>query len=192
MEENIGSIKNINKAVQNKKESFKKIDLFQKIAKINIKQIYSEIINFILLFEIISILLPKTIYSKNFIQIKVNRKGYNQIISEDYHDILPSKVLVNNIPILMGNKKVYIESIDDLIYLEWPDSQTEINVVYMFNNLDNIVSVNMNIFGENGNMSYMFYNCKNLEQFNYSLNYNKLYGIQDMSSMFYNCFTKIF
>ena len=189
MKDNADSIINEKKMSQtnkNKKESIKKINLIQKIEKLNLSQKQSKIINFILI-EIISILLPKAIFSKNFMEIKVNKMGYNQIISDDYNDTRPSRVIVNNLPILMKNKKVYIESINDLIYLEWPDDETEINVVSMFRNLDSIISVNMNIFGKNGNLSYMFYNCKNLEEFSYSLNYDKSYSIQDMRSMFYNC-----
>ena len=174
MEENISSIinnENINGEIQNIKEKLKKLETIRKIEKLNVIKKYSEVVNFLLFFEIIFILLPKAIFSKNFMEIKVNQIGYNQIISDYYNDTLPSIVLINNLPILMRNKKVYAKSMDDLIYLEWPDDKTEINVINMFNNLDNIISVNMNIFGENGNMSYMFYNCKNLVQFNYSLNY---------------------
>ena len=192
MEENISSIinnENINGEIQNIKEKLKKLETIRKIEKLNVIKKYSEVVNFLLFFEIIFILLPKAIFSKNFMEIKVNQIGYNQIISDYYNDTLPSIVLINNLPILMRNKKVYAKSMDDLIYLEWPDDKTEINVINMFNNLDNIISVNMNIFGENGNMSYMFYNCKNLVQFNYSLNYNKSYGIRDMSSIFYNCYS---
>ena len=34
-------------------------------------------------------------------EITVSQKGYNQIISDKYIDVLPSKVLVNNLPILI-------------------------------------------------------------------------------------------
>ena len=138
MEVNIGSIINDNnlnrKNNKNQKENNTTFEFKNKIKKKSLYLRYSKVINFIL-FEIISILLPKSIFSINFIEIKVNQIGYNQIISDYYNDTLPSIVLINNLPILMRNKKVYAKSMDDLIYLEWPDDKTEINVINMFNNL---------------------------------------------------------
>ena len=203
MEDNIGSInnnKNMNQTSHNKKEN----------RKISISQKYSKLINFIL-FEIISISLPKTIFSQNYINytiIKVNKIGYNQIISDYYTGDLPSKVLINDnfgLPILMRNKKVYIESINMPIYLEWT-SNDNINFSYMFCNLTSITSVIINILAINQNMSHMFYNCKNLENFVYNkieitnkkssfffnsnnINNNNNNRIIDMTSMFYNCYS---
>ena len=191
MENNLGSIindNNLNKNNQNQKVNVIKSEFIRKIINKSVSRKNPMVINFIL-FEIISILLPKLIFSKNFMEIKVNQIGYNQIISDDYNDTLPFKVFVNNVPKLLRNKKVYVESINDIIYLEWPIITTEINVTYMFSNLTTIISVKMNISGLNGNMSYMFYNCNNLEQFTYGINYDISYGIQDMRSMFYNCYS---
>ena len=191
MENNLGSIindNNLNQNNQNQKVNVIKSEFIRKIINKSISRKNPMVINFIL-FEIISILLPKLIFSKNFMEIKVNQIGYNQIISDDYNDTLPFKVFVNNVPKLLRNKKVYVESINDLIYLEWPMITTNINVTYMFSNLTTIISVKMNISGINGNMSYMFYNCNNLEQFTYGIHYDISYGIQDMRSMFYNCYS---
>ena len=191
MVDNIGFIisdTSSNQIGQNEKENIKKINIISKTKKVSLYQKYSKIIN-VTIFEFILILLPKTIFSKNYMKIKVNKEGYNQIISDDYTDSLPSKVSVNNKPKAMDNKIVYVESIKYIIYLEWPNDKTEINVVYMFSNLTNIISVEMDIFGLNGNMSYMFYNCTNLEQFTYGISYKRAYAIQDMRSMFYNCYS---
>ena len=190
MEDNIGSIiddNNMNRKSQYQKEKITKFEFYNKNKKKSLYLIYSNVINFIL-FEIISILLPKTIFSINFMEIKVNQIGYNQILSDNYNGILPIKVCINSIPKLLRNRKVYVESIDDLIYLEWPASSYKIDVTYMFSNLTSITSVRMNIFGIDGNMSYMFYNCNNLEQFTYTFYNNKNYIIKDMRSMFYNCY----
>ena len=43
------------------------------------------------------------------------------------------------------------------------------------------------MFGNNCNMSYMFYNCHNLIKIDYSSDYTKSNMIRDMSGMFYNC-----
>ena len=191
MVDNIGFIisdTSSNQVGQNEKENIKKIIIISKTKKVSLYQKYSKIIN-VTIFEFILILLPKTIFSKNYMKIKVNKEGYNQIISDDYRDSLPSKISVNNKPKAMDNKIVYVESIKYIIYLEWPNDKTEINVVYMFSNLTNIISVEMDIFGLNGNMSYMFYNCTNLEQFTYGISYKRAYAIQDMRSMFYNCYS---
>ena len=191
MENNIDFVINDNNLNQNnqyQKEIVIKSEFIRKIINKSVSPKKHMAINFIL-FEIISILLPKLIFSKNFMEIKVNQIGYNQIISNDYNDSLPFKVFVNNVPKLLRNKKVYVESTDDLIYLEWPMITAQINVTYMFSNLTTIFSVKMNILGLNGNMSYMFYNCHNLELFTYCINYNKAYGIKDMRSMFYNCYS---
>ena len=58
----------------------------------------------------------------------------------------------------------------------------------MFSNLKNIVQVHMNnAFGKDNNMSYMFYNCYNLEIFTYAIDYSISHTIIDMKNMFYNC-----
>ena len=191
MEVNIGSIINDNnlnrKNNKNQKENNTTFEFKNKIKKKSLYLRYSKVINFIL-FEIISILLPKSIFSINFIEIKVNQIGYNQILSDNYNGTLPFKICVNNVPKLMRNRKVHVESINDLIKLEWPITSYRINVSFMFSNLTSITYARMNIFGIDGNMSYMFYNCNNLEQFSYTFNNDKNYIIKDMRSMFYNCY----
>ena len=92
--ENILNNKNINRSNVVKSENFKKnkISIIKKI-KFNLK--YSCIINFILL-EIILILLPeRACYSQYYIEIKVNKEGSNQILSNEYRGTLPSKIYVN-------------------------------------------------------------------------------------------------
>jgi hypothetical protein len=113
---------------KNEKIDFKKIEFTRQFKKLNSFQKYPNFINFIF-FQIILILLPKTIFSL-YMQIKVNEEGYNQIFSNDYKDTLPSKVLINNMPILLLNKRVYVENITNTIYLEWPNS-IRINVSFM-------------------------------------------------------------
>ena len=192
MEDNINFIindTNMKQARHNKKEKSEEIKFVQKIKNISLMRKYSKVINFIL-FEIISISLPKIIFSLNYIKIKVNKIGYNQIISDYYSDAPPSKVLINNengLPILMRNNKVYVEFKDKYIYLEW--SKDSINVSYMFCNLTSITDVSMNIFASNKNMSYMFYNCINLNTFTNYKTHNIDNPIRDMRSMFYNCYS---
>ena len=189
MEAHISSIKydkNMSQVCRNKEDKFKTKEYALKNRTIKASQKNSKVINFIL-FAIISILLPKTIISKNYMEITVNQEGYNQIISDEYRDDLPTKVLVNDIPILMINKKVFVESLEHLIYLEWPDNKNNINVSCMFSNITSIKSVSMYILEKSGDFSYMFYNCQNLENFIYGFDRHISRSIHNMKYMFYNC-----
>ena len=180
--------KNITKQNISKKGNSKKIKFTSKNKKISLIRKNSKVIN-IMIFEIISISLIKAIFSQYYMKIKVNKIGYNQIISDYYNGALPSKVLINGLyglPILMRNKKVNIESTNDVIHLIW--SNDNISPSYMFNNITSITSVNIYMH-VSGNISYMFYNCKNLETFTYEKSYDKKYPILDMRGMFYNCYS---
>ena len=191
MEDYIGSIitsKKMNQLCQNDKGKYKEIVYNSKNRKIKLSQKYSKVINFILC-EIIWILIPKTINAKNYMEITVSQKGYNQIISDKYMDDLPSKVLVNNLPILMINRKVNVESTSHIIYLEWSDNKNNINAVYMFSDMESIASVSMYILAKNGDFSYMFYNCKKLKQFTYGFERDISRFVRNMKSMFYNCYS---
>ena len=43
------------------------------------------------------------------------------------------------------------------------------------------------IFGDNNILSYMFYNCYNLENFTYDLDYSISHTFKNLTGMFYNC-----
>ena len=159
---------------------------------LNIKSTYLNIQYFslinIILFELIFILLPKSILLDDpYIELKVKSTGYHQILSEKYSGLRPSAIYVNNEVQIMKDFKVYVESIEHKIRIEWLNKLTDFT--YMFSNLSNITSVTMNkITGFMSNMSYMFYNCNNLQDFTYiSHNYNCSYYIKDTIGMFYNC-----
>ena len=127
---------------------------------INLIQRYSKIISFIL-FEIIFLFLPKIITTINYMEIKVNQLGYNQIFSDVYTGPIPSKVLFDEMPFLLVNKIVYVESLDNPIYFEWKEPINDFS--FMFSNLSSINSIKINFpLQNNCNMSNMFYNCSNL------------------------------
>ena len=178
--------KEIDYAKMKRKENIKKNQNIPIIKKIRFNQRYSFIINFIL-FEFIFILLPKRIWSdEHYIEITVNKAGYNQILSDEYEGILPSEVQVNDVNTFIINKKVYVESVLDTIHLKW--EKTISNYSYIFNNLETISSVHMHyMFGKDNNMSYMFNNCHNLETFTYEAYHTIYYTIIDMKGMFFNC-----
>ena len=178
--------KEIDYAKMKRKENIKKNQNIPIIKKIRFNQRYSFIINFIL-FEFIFILLPKRICSdEHYIEITVNKAGYNQILSDEYEGILPSEVQVNDVNTFIINKKVYVESVFDTIYLKF--DRTISDFFYMFNNLDTISSVHMHyMFGKDNNMSYMFNNCHNLQTFTYETFRSISYTIIDMKGMFFNC-----
>ena len=178
--------KEIDYAKMKRKENIKKNQNIPIIKKIRFNQRYSFIINFIL-FEFIFILLPKRIWSdEHYIEITVNKAGYNQILSDEYEGISPSEVQVNDVNTFIINKKVYVESVFDTIYLKF--DRTISDFFYMFNNLDTISSVHMHyMFGKDNNMSYMFNNCHNLQTFTYETFRSISYTIIDMKGMFFNC-----
>ena len=181
----ISQNKNINRANPDKFKNIKIIKFIPKSAKINLSQKYSKIFNFIL-FEIIFLLLPKKIGSINLIEIKVNKIGYNQIFGDEYTDLIPDRIIFNERPLLILNKIIYVQSLDNSIYLEWDKSVN--NFTFMFSNLTSITYINMNFELQNNfNMSYMFYNCYNLKDFIYDISNGKTLTSIDMSKMFYNC-----
>ena len=177
----------INKSNSNKNETIKKNRLISKITKINLSQKYSKTINFFL-FEMVFLLLPNIIISEFSIEIKVNKVGYNQIFSDEYKGPLPKRIIYNEIPILILNKKIEVNSLDNRISLIW-NNFPGLNFSFMFSNLTSINYINMNFELQNNfNMSYMFYNCYNLEEFKYDIiNNDYSYSNIDMSKMFYNC-----
>ena len=141
----------------------------------------------LILFLLILILLPTQVFLTNehYINIKVNKEGYNQILSNEYFGILPSKVLINEEIAYLNSKIIYVNSTNDLIQLYWDN--TLFYFSYMFCNLPNINYIYFhNIFGNNCYMSYMFKNCYNLQYFSYVIDYNT-HSIRDMRYMFYNC-----
>ena len=140
----------------------------------------------IILFELIFILLPKSILLDDpYIELKVKSTGYHQILSEKYSGLRPSAIYVNNEVQIMKDFKVYVESIEHKIRIEWLNKLTDFT--YMFSNLSNITSVTMNkITGFMSNMSYMFYNCQSLESIFSS---NDILYVNDMRRMFYNCYS---
>ena len=138
-----------------------------------------------ILFEYILIFLPKLIFS-NYIEIKVNRIGTNQYLSNNYEGELPNYVYVNNVLKYPSSKSIYVESIDYKIKLVWNNKIT--NFDHMFYNLDNIKEVYMDyIYGENSILTYMFLNCINLQKFDYNTIYSISYCISNIKGMFKNC-----
>ena len=134
---------------------------------------------------ILFLLLEEIFSDEHYISLKVGETGYQQILSNDYNRKLPV-IYINGVVQVMRGKKVNVENTNDEIKLQWDETLTDFT--YMFSNLESIISVNMYyIFGNGCDMSYMFYNCKNLENFNYRIYNNISYVIRDMKSMFYNC-----
>ena len=198
---NVFDYKKINRINSNTKRHLKNKELIQKIQKkFNLK--HSKLINFIL-FEIILIILPKTNKLSEFmIKIQVNKPGKNQILSDKYIGDLPS-ITINNNPsnINTNDKTINVGNIDDIIFLKWDSSKTNIsNISHIFDNLNNINYVYMNYIPEinnkekntsiannnsltNNTFDYIT-NIDNVTDENNSLNY---YYPIDLSYAFYDC-----
>ena len=168
--------KKLNKNIYEKDSKFDSINLNHHYPLINL-----------ILFELILILLPKKLLLDDpYIELKVLSTGYQQILSDEYTGNKPSAIYVNDDVQIMKDLKVYVESPAHKIRIEWENKLT--NFTYMFSNLSSITSVKMNYISGNGcNLSYMFYNCNNLENFSYVSHYNSSYIVKDTISMFYNC-----
>ena len=163
-----------------------------KMNRNNVCHLDSYSINY-LLFQYILLILLKAILSYTspipYITLQVKKIGEQQIFSDkfDINGFYPFKIYVNNELQILRNKKVFVESPNDTIKIEW--THTNKNMSYMFANLQDITSIILNNMlnskGEN-NTSNMFYNRKNLEEFNFT-GTNTNYEINDVSKMFYNC-----
>ena len=184
-EKNIFSIISNQKRKKHIKNEFRRTILYLKINKKYFQKIY------LFLFIYILFLFPKRIYllGEYYIEMKFNKEGYNQVISDEFLGELPSKISVEGKDLFFTNKnkKVYINNKDEIIRLEWTNTLS--NFSYMFSNLKNIIYIDIhNMFVKNCNMTFMFNNCHLLETFIYITNINDN-SIEDMRGMFYNCFS---
>ena len=127
---NVFDYPKISKINSNPIQYLKNKELIQKIKKKN-NQKHSKLINFIF-FEIILI---------------------NQILSNKYLGPLPS-IAINNNPsnINTNDKTINVGNIDDIIFLKWNSSKTDIsNISHLFDNLNNINYIYMNYIPEINN-----------------------------------------
>ena len=186
-----------NKKNLNINKPFKNKELIQKKEQIKNNQRHSKIINLIL-FEITLIILSKINIAFGLtIQIKVNKIGANQIISDNYEGTLP-KIYINNIDAGIGKIK-NIENINYIIQLWWENSISDLS--YLFYDLDSITYFDLNYITnevKNINITRMFYNCKNIKTIIFDNIYNRMPDISaslrnvyyypvDLSYAFYNC-----
>jgi len=117
--ENIFNNKNINiyRTNINKKENFNKIVFIPIIKKSIFIKKYSFIINFILIVIFFILLSIVICNEQHYVEIKVNKIGYIQIISDEYKGILPNKIIIDNITLSEINKIININSTDNSILL---------------------------------------------------------------------------
>ena len=126
------------------------------------------------------------------ITLKVNGIGNQQILSDAYNigQYPPFRIILINTDQqvqILRDKMVYVNSLSDKIQFQW--KKTYHNFSYMFANVSSIISVTLNnINSANSNLSHMFYNCTNLQNFSVS-NFNPSYKVKDVSYMFYNCYS---
>ena len=164
---------NILKINSDTKTNSKKIHIFKK---------YLNIINFILL-EYLLILLPRQILAQDYyIELKVGKTGYQQIISDNYRNY-PWIIYVNDEIQILRENRVNIKSIDDRIKLVWKDRFADFS--YIFYNLTSITSIHLNNISIGYcDMSFMCFNCVSLVNFTQNTN---TYEINNVAGMFYNC-----
>ena len=127
--------------------------------------------------------------SKDSIVYMSIKPGTNQVLSSSYSGGLPSQIHVNG---NSHNGRTYIISSSYLssseinnISLIWNNSIT--NCAYMFNGLDNIISLDMSKFDFSNvnSMAYMFSNCGSLIYLN--LNNINTSSVTAMHNLFYGC-----
>ena len=164
----------------NKEINLKKISFFKKSLNLNRKSIKKN--NFILFSSILIVLLKQILPKYNqYIEIKVNEKGRNQILSNEY---------IGDYPYVSGVKlttKYYnFSSTDASIKFEWSNKFSDFS--YMFNNLKTITYIKIyDMFNGKINLSNMFRNCINLETFLFESSRTTVHNIENMYGMFYNC-----
>ena len=178
----------MNSNISNEKnKKFNKIESKREKERKNLNSKHLNIINYISLIFIFLLLPNKVVLIKeHYIEIKVNKIGYNQILSDEYEGVLPFTIINDEKPLFMDkHKNVYVNSINDIIILDWTTRLD--NFSFMFNNLTNINSIKIyDLFGKKCNFSYMLKNCDNLEKFTYTINYADI-SVIDFEGMFYNC-----
>ena len=158
-------------------------------------RINSHFIKFFIIRYILFILPIKAVSDinpENYIILKIDFRGEQQIFSDEYDldKCKPYRIYIDDIAQVLRKKKLLVKSKDRIIKIEWVNSCQ--NLTYMFANLQNIESIELyNMIHPSGvNMSYMFYNCQKLQSF--SFNGSKTnYEIKDVTKMFYNCLSLI-
>ena len=88
-----------------------------------------------ILFYLILLLLPKQIIlsNNNYIEIKVNQIGEQQVLSDSYTSTRPTESYVNGVQRSLNDKKILIESTSSTIKLKWNVNLT--NFSNMFKDL---------------------------------------------------------
>ena len=177
---------NEKKNFNDKKDTKNNLEQDRKFKSMILNHQYFPLINLLLL-ELIIILLPKSILLiEPTIELTLNSTGYQQILSYEYRGDKPSVIYVNKEVQIMKSLKVYAESIAHKIILEWEKPLTDLT--YMFSNVAGITSVKMNyVSGYGSNLSYMFKDCINLQNFSFVSYNNYSYYVKDTIGMFYNC-----
>ena len=153
---------------------------------------YNNFINIFLLEFILFILHNKNIFvtsSENYIIIKVDNIGEQQIFSDQYNldKYKPFRIYVNDRIKILRGKKISLDIKPSTIKIEW--LKTIPDFTYMFANIDSIKSIEINnlLNQASTNISYMFYNCWKLESAFFKGSENNDTQITDLTKMFYNC-----
>jgi len=119
------------------------------------------------------------------INITVKGTGKQKILYSSF-ELLPNETLVNGVP--QNRSGIYVDNLVDqtnIITLRWNYQVTTCNA--MFNNLDNIISIDLSNFDTSKVESFriMFKNCIYLKSIN--LNNVNTSSAKIMESMFYGC-----
>ena len=147
--------------------------------------LYFHFINILLIINLL-LFFPKKVISGNCeIELGLNEAGEQQIFSDEFNisESYPISIRVNNQEKALNNKKIELESSNNIIKIKW--NQTNYDLSYIFSNLTNIISVTINCcVSENAiNISYMFYGCDNLQSFSLI---NEI-SVNDLRGIFYDC-----
>ena len=140
------------------------------------------------LFSIILILLLKQFPTSSFlIEIKVNKEGFHQILSDEY-ELSRNELKISGTSSSLTTKYYNFPSTNTILKLERIKTFSDFS--YMFNNLKNITYIKIkDISGKPINLSNMLSNCINLETFILESTDKKEHNIGNMENMFYNCYS---
>ena len=164
-----------------------------KIKKTYFRPVLFNLTNFSL-FLLVFLLLPRKIFTDSncYIELKVNKPGENQILSNEYNANFPINYKYDDGETNELHDKFFnFSSTEKTIKLFWSNCYYFTNFSFMFKGLTTITEVHVNYmfnqYSRHSNLSYMFMDCTNLTKFSCNSDFNEQPTIIDTRSIFYNC-----
>ena len=134
--------------------------------------------------KLILLFLILKISNNNEITITIKGNGDQKILSDEYQNEFPDKIIINGNEITYSSNIINLNGEQNNITLKWNNLA---NCQKMFKDLTNITEIDFSNFdcSEVKDISYMFYNCCSLESLDLS-NFDTS-NVESIVKIFYNC-----